>query len=429
MKIFLVIIAVIIMSVTTSAQVEVLKADRASILKASEAIIKEVGEMRGLPARAPAKSGFKSRKDLEAIIIRGLDEERNPEELEIQTKFLKRLGLIPKDYNLRDEVIKLLSEQIGGFYDPRTGEFYLVDWLSLDEQKPVMAHELMHAIQDQNFNLRRFEKAFKEQSDQELAVQSLVEGEATVVMFNYMFRASGVDITKVKIPLKAMFEATGNDARFPVLASVPRVVRESLEFPYFYGAAFVHNVVYNSSWKRIDESYKDLPESTEQIMHPEKFLKRESPVKVILKDVAETLGTGWKRVETDVNGEFGLYLILTEFMEKGRAQAAAEGWGGDQYIFYEHTNKKDTALVMMTTWDSEADALEFFEAYCDRTANRYADAKTLKEGENLRVYDSSEGGVLIERRRQGVLVIDGAPVQQLEKLQKELWEKSEVGRK
>lgn len=427
-RIILAIITVIIMQTAASAQVEVMKVDRASILKASEAIVKEVGEMRGLPARNPVKSGFKSRKDLEAIIIRDLDEERKPEELELQTKFLRRLGLIPKDYNLRDELIKLLSEQIGGFYDPRTGEFYLVDWLSLDEQKPVMAHELMHAIQDQNFNLRRFEKAFKEQSDQELAVQSLVEGEATVVMFNYMFRASGVDITKVKIPLKAMFEAAGDDTRFPVLASTPKVIRESLEFPYFYGAAFVHSVVYSSSWKRVDESYKELPESTEQIIHPEKFLKRESPVKVKVKDVAGLMGSGWKRTEIDVNGEFGLYLILSEFMEKGRAQTAAEGWGGDQYGFYEHSNKKDNAFVTMTTWDSEADAGEFFEAYRDRTAKRYADAKTLKETESLMVYESSEGGILIERRGQDVLVIDGAPQQQLERLQKELWEKTEIAR-
>lgn len=428
MRTFFAIIAITIMSVIASGQIEGMKAERASILKASEEIVKEVGQMRGLPARSPTKSGFKSRKALEAIIIRDLDEEHRPEELALQAKFLKHLGLIPKDYNLRSEIIKLLSEQIGGFYDPRTGEFYLVDWLSLDEQKPVMAHELMHAIQDQNFNLRRFEKAFKEQSDQELAVQSLVEGEATVVMFNYMFRSSGIDITKVKIPLKSMFEAVDNNARFPVLASTPRAIRESLEFPYFYGAAFVHSIVYNSSWKRIDESYKDLPESTEQIMHPEKFLKRESPVKVKLKDMAESMGAGWKRTEIDVNGEFGIYLILTEFMEKERAQSAAEGWGGDQYSFYEHSNKKDTAFVMMTTWDSETDALEFFEAYRDRTVKRYSDAKPLKDSESLKIYSGAEGGVLIERRGQDVLVVDGAPVQQLERLQRELWEKSEVSR-
>src|SRR5437660_395099 len=126
--------------------------DRSSILAASEGILKEVSQMRGLPAKNPVKSGFKSHHELESIIVKDLDEDHTPEELKSQSRLLMRLGLVPQGYAMREEMIKLLGEQIGGFYEPRTGEFYLVDWLDLDEQKPVMAHELMHAIQDQNFN-------------------------------------------------------------------------------------------------------------------------------------------------------------------------------------------------------------------------------------------------------------------------------------
>src|SRR5439155_8214697 len=189
-------------------------------------ILKEVSEMRGLPAKNPVKSGFKSHKELETIIIKDLDEENTPQQLAAQSKLLAQLGLVPKGYPMRDEMIKLLGEQIGGFYEPRTGEFYLVDWLELDEQKTVMAHELMHAIQDQNFNLRRFEKLPKDQSDQELAIQALMEGEATVVMLNYTFKPHGLDITKVPIPLLSVFDmaSKSDEGRFPVLTKTPPAI-------------------------------------------------------------------------------------------------------------------------------------------------------------------------------------------------------------
>ncbi|MCS6885312.1 MAG: hypothetical protein RMM17_09160 [Acidobacteriota bacterium] len=382
--------------------------EHASILGESQSVIKEISAMRGLPIQKSVKFGFKSRKELESIIIEKLDENYEPAEMQVQEKLLRRLGLIPRDYDLRSEIIKLLTEQIGGFYEPRKGEFYLVDWLSLEEQKPVIAHELMHALQDQNFDLRRFEKAFEDNSDKEIAVQALIEGEATIVMFNYMFRASGTDITTVKLPLRALLEASGGmrEELYPALARAPRALRESLEFPYFYGAEFVHKVVYNSSWKRIDESYRDLPDSTEQIIHPEKFLNREKPLKVQPRDVSAFLSRDWKKLETQVNGEFGLYLILAEFLDKERAQASAAGWGGDVYEFYEHKDGT-TAFVMSSTWDTEEDAEEFFEAYCERTTKRYPTAKLVREQKGSRVYSSAEGDILIELAGRDVFVLEG----------------------
>src|SRR5438477_5402311 len=114
---------------TLPAQVSNLKAsDRDTILAASENILKEVSQMRGLPAKNPVKSGFKTHKELEAIIVKDLDEENTPEQLTSQSKLLALLGLVPKGFQMREEMVKLLGEQIAGFYEPRTGEFYLVDW-------------------------------------------------------------------------------------------------------------------------------------------------------------------------------------------------------------------------------------------------------------------------------------------------------------
>jgi hypothetical protein len=424
-------LVILVMVGTLPAQVaQVQPPDRSTILTASESILKEVSQMRGLPAKNPVKSGFKSRKELETIIIDDLNEENKPEDLVLQSKLLERLGLVPKGYELRAEMIKLLSEQIGGFYEPRTGEFYLVDWLDIDEQKPVMAHELMHAIQDQNFNLRRFEKFPKDQSDQELAIQALIEGEATVVMLNYIFKPQGLDITKVPIPLLSIFDMSNksDDGRFPVLSGAPSAIRESLEFPYFYGAAFVQTVVHRNSWQKMTDVYTtELPESTEQIMHPEKYLERDHPVKIALPDVSAQLGKDWHKHEVNVQGEFGYYLILGQYLDKKRAQEAAAGWGGDQYVFYDRTDSKDSMIAQFSSWDKEKDAVEFLSAYSDRTLKRYKDSKLIKDEQDIKVISTDEGTVLIERRGDKVLIIEGIPQSQLTEVQATLWKENKVG--
>jgi hypothetical protein len=401
------------------------QADRGTVLAASESILQEVSQMRGLPAKNPVKSGFKSHSELESIIVKDLDEDHTAEETASQVKLLARLGMVPSGFAMRTEMIKLLGEQIGGFYEPRTGEFYLVDWLDLDEQKPVMAHELTHAIQDQNFNLKRFDKWAKDEGDQDLAIHALIEGEATVVMINYMLKGQGLDITRVPLPLTSILDVASktDDNRFPVLANTPRVIRETLEFPYLYGAAFVQQIVHDSSWQKIADLYTtELPESTEQIMHPEKMLNHEHPVKVKLPDISAQLGAGWRKSEVNVQGEFGYLLVLSQFLDKETARVAAAGWGGDQFVCYDRADNNDTVLTQLANWDTERDAIEFFQAYADRTLKRYKDAKPVINEAKLKTYTTEEGMALIEQRGQDVLIIEGASPEQLNSLRELLWQ-------
>lgn len=408
------------------AQQPALAPDKKNILSISDSILKEVSALRGLPAKNPIKSGFKSRKELQEIVVRDLDEETSPSELKSQQRLLIRLGLIPRAYDLREETVKLLCEQIGGFYDPRTGEFYLVDWLELEEQKPVMAHELMHAVQDQNFDLKRFDKFPKDKGDQELAIQALIEGEATIVMFNYLFKERGVDITKMPVPISSLLELAnnGDDERFPILAKTPRAIRETLEFPYINGAAFVQQFVQKTSWDKLADLYKsELIESTEQILHPEKAIQREHPIEVKIPDSISELGAGWRRSDIDTQGEYGYYQSLVEFLGKDKAQKASAGWGGDQYAFYDRADNDNNILVQFSTWDTEKDAEEFFQAYVERTSKRYSRAKQIvdEKNPNIITYNSDEGFLLVERRGQEVLSIEGATEAQLKTLKDSIW--------
>ena len=128
----------------------------AAVREATAEVLRETSELRKLAVLRPVRSGAQSREQIEQMLVRNLNRETTPEELRLSERELKRLGMVPADFELRPFLIKLLTEQVAGYYDPKTRELHLADWIDLDGQKPVMAHELTHALQDQHFNLRCF---------------------------------------------------------------------------------------------------------------------------------------------------------------------------------------------------------------------------------------------------------------------------------
>jgi hypothetical protein len=404
------------------------KPDPAPTLAATDDVLKVVSRLRELEVKHPVKSALKTRDEIEASVMRDLDESTPPEEFEASQKTLVKMGLIRKDFQLREFIVKLLREQVAGFYEPKSKEFYLAAWLPLSEQKKVMAHELVHALQDQHFNLRRFEKWPKGDSDAELAAHALVEGEATLVMIQYDLEQSGlrgIDMTRLGSLTDRLSEGDANadDPNYPVLSSAPNVLRENLQFPYVYGAGFAQAVLKEGSWRGLDNVYQQLPASTEQIIHPDKYLARDNPVKIEMPALASILGRAWKQSDADVNGEFGYQVMLGEFIPRAVARAAATGWGGDRYAFYENKASGESTLVQYTTWDTAGDAKEFFDAYSQRTEKRYKVGGPAEANAQPRVYETSEGIVSIELRDKDVVIIEGAQNRkQLATLQARAWE-------
>ena len=158
----------------------------ASIVAATTEVLKETSDIRELAILRAVKSGAQSRSEIERMLIKNLNEQMTAAEMHATEVSLRKFGLAPLDFEYRPFIIKLLTEQVAGYYDPKLREFHLADWLDLEGQKPVMAHELTHALQDQHFNLRRFEKWPRGDSDAELAAHSLIEGDATLAMTIYM---------------------------------------------------------------------------------------------------------------------------------------------------------------------------------------------------------------------------------------------------
>jgi hypothetical protein len=376
----------------------------AAVREATDEVLQETSVIRKLPVLRRVRSGAQTRAEIEQMLVRNLDESSSPDQLRASELTLKKLGLLPSDFQLRGFLVKLLAEQVAGYYDPKAREFFLADWIDLDGQRPVIAHELTHALQDQHFNLRRFESWPKHDADAEAAAHALVEGDAMLVMMQYVMRSPARQLAM----LKSLVMGGGGSTE--IYDRAPRVLRETLVFPYTQGAGWAGQVFRRGGWEMISAAYKNLPQSTEQILHPEKYFAGEAPQKVLLKDVSAALGRGWRQADHDVNGEWGYYLILDEFLkEKETSQRAAAGWGGDRYALYTGPRPSDTLLVQKTLWDSPEDAREFFDAYARRTTKRYNATPLAEEAGGRLAWQTPEGGVHLELSGRAVLILEGVP--------------------
>ena len=378
-------------------------AQNAAIVSTTAAVLKETSELRELSILKNVKSGAQSRADIERMIIRNLDDETTPAEMHAAEMVLKSFGLAPQNFAYRAFLIKLLTEQVAGYYDPKAQQFYLADWIELEGQKPVMAHELTHALQDQHFNLKRFENWPKGDSDAELAAHALIEGDATLAMTLYMAKNPLVALAFIK-SLGSQEMATEQ------FKQAPRALRESLLFPYEEGSAWATQLYKRGGWQMVSRAFDKLPQSSEQILHADKYFAYEAPQKVVLPELKSFLGPNWKRIDYDVNGEWGCYLVLDEYLNDAtESKQASAGWGGDRFALYESSKPGEVFIAQLTSWDTANDAREFFDAYAKRTAKRYADAKEVKNTGERFEWQTPSGVVALELRGSRVAILEDIP--------------------
>jgi hypothetical protein len=376
----------------------------AAVREATTEVLRETSELRKLPVLRQVRSGAQSRAEIEQMLIRNLNESATPEETLAAETAMKKFGLAPADFQLRPFLVKLLTEQVAGYYDPKTQEFYLADWIDLDGQRPVMAHELTHALQDQHFNLRRFEDWPKHDSDAEVAAHALVEGDASFLMMQYVAR----DPARQLAFFKSMM--SGGATASEQIEQAPRVLREQMLFPYLQGMMWVAQVYKQGGWEAVSAAYQNLPKSSEQVLHGEKYTANEAPQKVAVRDLSSALGRGWRMADNDVQGEWGCYVLLDEFLQSMDAsKRAAAGWGGDRYALFVGPGKADVVVALKTVWDTEADAREFFDAYVRRTTKRYGAEPTEVAPADRQVWRTKEGAVVVEHQGSAVVILEGVP--------------------
>jgi hypothetical protein len=327
--------------------------DENAVLDAIEA---QVVETRGLEATAKVGREIIDADQLREILTADYDKDSPPAYVAANERLYKALGLLPQDADLKQMSLDLLSAGVAGFYRDDQKKMFVVSRSgSLGaEDKITYAHEYTHALQDQHYTVFKDQAKVLDRTDWLMARQAIYEGDATVLMSYWaianLSQAELLDITTAGV----------DPEQQAVLDGMPAILRESLLYPYTTGAFFVQAAQMSGGWQAVDDFYGRMPESTEQILHPEAYAAKEAPVEVTLpKSLAKDLGTGWSVALEDTFGEFQTGIWLKEGgVEDTAAKAAAAGWGGDRLAVI-YGPDEAWAVAMQTSWDTTADAAEF----------------------------------------------------------------------
>jgi hypothetical protein len=334
-----------------------------------EAIEEYTSALRELDELEPLAREFPTRPEVIDYLQRTFDADLPEEIAEREVQFYVAFDLLPADTDLRTLYLELLGSQVAGFYDPETKAMNVVllsdetpgDTLPLMEQI-VYSHEYTHALQDQHFGLRELgfdsELALSE-PDRLLAIQALIEGDATVVMTLYT-QAVTAENPLAALQLLAQGLQAGN---LFLPGDTPPILAQELLFPYNNGAEFVLALFRDGGWERVNQAYADLPQSSEHILHPGRYLDGDVPQDVLLESDGSVLGDAWTLLLERTMGEFYLREYLATQLTRQEARDAADGWGGDRYRIYQNQATGELAWVINLVWDTPEDADEFAEAF------------------------------------------------------------------
>jgi hypothetical protein len=412
----------------------------------------------GLPIKHEIKRKLTSRDQVVSFLTKHMDDE-DTKRLRRSELVLKKFGLLPRDFNLETFLVALLREEIAGYYDPKTKTVNLLDWVPMEEQEPVMAHELTHALQDQSFGIEKWmkkdEKDLAEirrdptptdiQNDEmDNAREAVIEGQAQAMMFQYAMAPTGHTIVDSPVLVDSMVEETlTGTPGTKVFNDAPIFMKESLTFPYSYGLEFIVKLMQKGGKeKAFAGALQNPPHTTRQIMEPDTYLSGEKiepmPVPSFKHDFKN-----YEKFDIGAMGEFDVAVLVEQYAGKPLSKQMYPEWRGGYY--YAARPKPDPgsdlvvdaplALLYVSRWSSPEKAAQFAAIYARSLQQRYkkaeetgtpapeqpaaqnADAKVeLLKGRHL--WNTEQGPVVIEEQGDTVLVsesMDAATTATLER--------------
>jgi hypothetical protein len=362
----------------------------------------------GVPFKHPPKLEVRSREQVREFVTAQLRDSAAQRDLAGKEAAYKAFGLIQDTTNVRKLFVDLLTEQIVGYYDPKTKVLYVVKGAPDDVASITIMHELVHALQDQYINLDSLLNA-KGDDDQQAAAQAVIEGEATFEQISSMVGGSANVAARLPGGWDRVREMIRDDHSQPIFSSAPMVIQEELLFPYINGAEFVRRFKEREPGKL---PFLEMPQSTEQVMHDRAYFgtPRDAPVRITLPRIAGS-------IYENTLGEFDTRLFLFAHLHDQQAAArAAIGWGGDRYAIVRTSRGNGVAWV--TAWDGAMDAAEFVDALGQAIQMRYLAKTPALSGGGVRTYSGSGRTVVVTPReisgKNVVLVVDvpsGTPTQ------------------
>lgn len=314
-------------------------------------MLRHVEAARGLESKKAVPGVLLDRPALIAQVKAHVVKELPPEAIRDEGLELALFGFIPTKFDYESAEYDLLQDQLAGYYEPADGTMYMASDLGDQEAEATLAHELVHALQDQRWNLGDRSKYRPGDGDRSESVSALAEGDATSAMFDVMIAraAPGSGKTAVDLPDDVFAEQIRAGMNEGPSAKAPHVMRTSLAAPYIYGTLFVHALRRQGGWAAVNRAWDDPPTTTEQVLHLDKWQAHEQPVKIAAPTFA-TLGPGWKVSDEDSEGELGLRLALEEWTDPKTAADLSAGWGGDRGVLL--TNGDRAAFAWRLEYDA-----------------------------------------------------------------------------
>jgi hypothetical protein len=389
----------------TPSEYHITGAEAKEFFRSIDDILQFASDHTGLPIRHPVKKQLATREQVSKYVEKRMKEQGNGERFDRSAVSLKKLGLLPRDFNLREYMLALYKEQVEGWYDAHSKTVFLLDWVPPDVQKPVMAHELVHALQDQSYDLEKWLNVRKDVKDdsgqmvideQRAARQSVIEGQAMVVLFDYQLTPTGQTIESAPELVASMRSSMLDEDSTPLYAKAPIYLREAMLFPYTYGTDF-EIAVFTKRGKQAAFAgvLEHPPLDTHQIMEPAAYLSHEPQTQIKVAPLEKLLGSGWRREDFSGLGEIDLRVILRQWGGPKIAAQLAPAWRGGYYMTLSSKKAPNDApvpLALVVNFATPTAANQFGTLYESELPRRY---KSVQPGKFPHQWSTEEGIVCL----------------------------------
>ena len=426
-----------------------------ALFRSVDEILQFASQDTGLPIEHKVKRRLTKRDEVQSYIEKSLKDDKDAKRLERSSAVLKKFGLIPRNFDLSKFLVTMLREQVAGYYDAKTKTVNLLNWVDAEQQKPVLAHELTHALQDQSFGIEKWMKGSTEDADnkkndpspadivtdeESSARQAVIEGQAMVVLLDYSLAPAGktmLDAPQIVEALKqGMLVGTADS---PAFRDAPIFLKEELTFPYRYGLDFTAALL-QAGGKELAYAgaFKDPPRTTREIMEPKTYLTHEKLEPLKLIDMEKDF-QGYDPFDIGAMGEFDVDVLVEQYAGRDKAEVMYPEWRGG-YYFAGRPKEDKTApigVLYVSRWSSAAKAAEFAAVYAKSLAERYQKRQSLgtdgKIAEDAPPVDSwrtlrgrhawltEEGVVLIEVRGDEILISESLDDETTKKVEGDFW--------
>ncbi len=411
------------------------KAQADELLASVDGILTFVGKDTHLPNNKPIRRAIHTRAEVTEILRRKMDEDEGARRMQRAELVLKKFGLLDRDFDLKPFLLSLLTEQVAGFYEPKTRTMNLLDWVKPEEQKPVIAHELTHALQDNRVGLEKWTSPSPDEMSRDergdnlhvqtdeyaTARQAVIEGQAMVAFIDYGIRSSGKTLRDVPEMGDRLAQLGSDTSGSPILARAPLVLQQSLLFPYTNGVSFEQAVLQHQG---VDAAFAGVldrpPASSHEILHPDDYLNH-VPVPVLaMPDIHPLLDKQWTPYDIGVMGELDVRMLAELFGGAQIAAPLATAWDGGLYYAAQRkdipatqkASTKSLGLLYLSRWKNADSARSFLRVYGAQLPRKYDHLQRVEMGatdEDRLRFTSEEGDITISLVDRTVFISEGFP--------------------